>query len=308
MEYEVSGLYQSDQAMLQSEFVSPGRQLVDMNWTLIEEQHLIVRHFIDRLYFRKEFEFGNIGIGRQREAWGSGRIWNPTDLFNPINPVNFAKIEKDGADLISTQIYLGNFTDLTVVYNPQKEGSENNAGFRFRSNYRSYDLSLMSGLFDDRIIVGGDFAGNLLDAGFRGEGIVSGEKGDFADRYVRFILGLDYQFTSKLYALAEFLYNGEGATDPVDYDLFGLLQGRILAVAKHYLFLSGSYLVHPLLNTTYSTNFNLDDGSGFFSAFANYSVGDNTFLGLGVQLFWGDEFDEFWYFPRSVYLKGEFYF
>ena len=48
--------------------------------------------------------------------------------------------------------------------------NNSNGGFRFRTNYSEYDLSLIGGYFDKRIVIGGDFAGNLFEAGVRGEG------------------------------------------------------------------------------------------------------------------------------------------
>ncbi|MFQ5584089.1 MAG: hypothetical protein ACE5GL_06605, partial [Calditrichia bacterium] len=86
------------------------RQVVPLRWTPINKEHIILTHFIDRLYWRQSFTLGNFIVGRQRIAWGTGRIWNPTDMFNPINPANFSKIEKDGADAASLKLYLGNFT------------------------------------------------------------------------------------------------------------------------------------------------------------------------------------------------------
>ncbi|MCB0306712.1 MAG: hypothetical protein KDI38_23315, partial [Calditrichaeota bacterium] len=172
LEHEVTALYRTDVLPPYQQVTDiTNRQRFDWRWYPLQEDYLTVSHFIDRLYGWHEFDFGEITIGRQRVAWGSGRIWNPTDLFNPINPASFDKLEKDGADLLSGKIFLGNFTDLTLVYNPRREVKDHNGAFRFRSNYRSYDVSLVGGYFDRRLILGGDFAGNLFTAGLRGEGI-----------------------------------------------------------------------------------------------------------------------------------------
>ena len=307
IEYEVTTFYQSQLSFSQVALPRAKRQLFDLNWTLLDERHWSSQHFIDRFYYRQEFDFGQITIGRQRIAWGSGRIWNPTDLFNPINPANFAKIEKDGADLITGKFYLGDFTDLTLVFNPQ-EKNRSNAGVRCLTNLYTYDFSIVSGIFDERIIMGGDFAGNLFKAGFRGEAIISGKKDDFGSNFARYILGLDYQFTARLYTLMEYQFNGDGSKDKRKYNLLKLLQGEILNVAKNYLFISANYLLYPLVSSSLSINLNLDDNSGYFLGMINYSAGQNTYLGLGGQFFFGDNLDEYWYFPNSGFLKIEFYF
>jgi hypothetical protein len=250
----------------------------------------------------------DITIGRQRISWGTGRIWNPTDLFNPINPASYDKIEKDGADAVSARYYLGNFTDLEVVYNAVDEFNESNYGARFRTNFKDYDFSIVGGYFDQRVVVGADFAGNLLEAGFRGEGIISADNDDLASNFAKCILGLDYQITPELYGLAEYHFNGEGKTNRLDYELTRLISGEILNLKRNYLFLQTTYQIHPLLSSASSLNLNLNDGSGFFNGSLSYSLAENWYLNLGTLLPFGDIFDEYWYYPTSVYLKGEFYF
>ncbi|MFQ5798231.1 MAG: hypothetical protein ACE5H0_05995 [Bacteroidota bacterium] len=284
------------------------RQTVDLRWDPVRSIHFTVSHFVDRFYLRQSFNFGNITIGRQRIAWGTGRVWNPTDLFNPINPASFDKIEKDGADALSVKFYFGSFTDLALVYNLQSSFGQNNVGFRFRTNVGAYDLSTVGGYFDKRIIVGGDFAGNFFDAGIRGEGIVSARRENLESNFVKFIVGLDHQFTSRLYALIEYQFNGEGTTDRNAYDLSRLEAGEILNLGRNYLFIQASYLFHPLLTVASSVNANLNDGSGFIGGLASFSAAENFSVHLGGQVSYGNRLDEYWYYPDAAYLKGDVYF
>jgi len=96
------------------------RQLVDLTWNPVNSEDIFLLHTIDRLYLKHQTETFEITIGRQRISWGTGRIWNPTDLFNPINPASFDVLEKLGADAVALKIYLGNFSDLSLVVQPQK--------------------------------------------------------------------------------------------------------------------------------------------------------------------------------------------
>lgn len=309
LEYEISSIYSSSSGNIF--FTTEGinrRQLVDLTWSPITENHFTVTHFIDRLYFRQGFDFGNIIIGRQRISWGTGRIWNPTDLFNPISPTTFYKMEKDGADAVAAKFYLGDFTDLNIVFNPQEKFKHSNYGFRFRTNFSEYDVSMIGGYFDNGYVVGLDFAGNLSEAGIRGEGIYSIDDVDSGNNFVKFILGIDYQFTPELYTLLEYHFNGEGKTEKLNYQFDRLIIGEILNLSKNYLAVSTMYQLTPLLNVTFSNNLNLNDYSGFIGIIGNYSVTSDIFLNLGTQLFYGDEFTEYWYFPNSIYLQGEFYF
>ncbi len=308
LEWEADAVLQNAANLFTAGPGKTSRQLFEWRWYQVQEEHFTFTHFIDRLYFRQDFRFSNFVVGRQRVAWGTGRIWNPTDLFNPINPASFFKIEKDGADLATAQFYLGSFTDFTLVYNPLDGGREDNAGFRFRTNYQSYDLALVGGYFDERYVIGGDFAGNLFTAGLRGEGIVSANKEDFSSNYTKYILGIDYQFTAKLYALLEYQYNGQGTRNTDEYDLTALINGEIINLARNYLFVNAAYQLNPLLNTILAYNANLDDQSGFVTVQMTYSLISNLDLSVGTQLTWGYEFTEYWYYGNSLFLQGSFYF
>ena len=309
IEYEISTLYyDASSPLILSSNNKTSRQYFNLRWTPIEENNFSVVHFIDRIYLRHDFDFGAVTIGRQRISWGTGRIWNPTDLFNPINPANFTKIEKDGADVISFKYFIGNFTDLNLVFNPMKTLRESNYGFRYRTNYSGYDFAAIGGYFDERIVAGLDFAGNLLTAGVRGEGIISFAKNNFSSSYVKFILGADYQFNSKFYTLIEYHFNGEGRTDKTNYELLKLINGEIINLNKNYIFAMLSYQYHPLLNLSISQNQNINDLSFFTSLTANYSASENIYLNVSYLYFKGNELTEYWYYPNSVYLQAEYYF
>ncbi len=283
------------------------RQLTELMWTPVDDEKIKVSHFIDRLYLRQKLPFGNVIIGRQRIAWGTGRVWNPVDLFNPVNPAAYYLIEKPGADAVSAKIRLGSFTDLNLVYNPIKNFKSYNFAGRFRTNFWEYDFSVMGGRFGGKTVVGMDFAGNILDAGFRGEGIYSFDSG-VQQHFLKFILGIDYQFSPVFYLLAEYHFNGEGKTDEFSYEYYRLLNGEILNLGRNYLALSGMYQISPLFLMNFISIVNLNDESGFVSLAGNYSVTEDFYLNPGIQLFFGKLFTEYWHFPDSFYIQAEYYF
>jgi hypothetical protein len=307
-EYEIDGLYYSQNLAFGLASNNPLRQVISLHWQPVQENHLTSSHYIDRLYFDQDFSFGSLAIGRQRISWGTGRVWNPTDIFNPINPANFGKIEKDGSDAASMRFDLGQLTNLQFVYNAEYHFKYSDYAARFRTNILGYDLSMMSGYVDKRLVNGGDFAGDVGGAGIRGEALVSSDVLSHTGYFMKWILGADYQFTDKLYGMFEYYHNGQGKVDRFNYDLNGLSEGKILNLAKDYLVVSGSYQLTPLITIMLSSNSNLNDGSGYFAGTVSYSASDNTSLSFGSLYTYGDLLTEYWYYPQAYYLKLETYF
>ncbi len=308
LEYEIDGLYHSENVSFGLIATTPLRQVVSLRWSPVDTRHVTVSDYVDRLYLDEEFSFGKFVLGRQRISWGVGRVWQPTDIFNPINPANFGKIEKDGADAASMKFYLGQLTDLQLVYNAEYHFSSSNYAARFRTNVLGYDLAVLGGSVDRRLIGGGDFAGNVWTAGIRGEALISQDPSKSHDYYIRWILGMDYQFTDKLYALFEYYHNGQGTLNRFAYDLTGLYEGRILNVAKDYLALSGTYQLTSLVTVMLSSISNFNDGSGYISGTVSYSASDNASLAIGSLYAFGKTFTEYWYYPQAYYIKLETYF
>ncbi|MFC2132140.1 hypothetical protein ACFLSQ_11970 [Bacteroidota bacterium] len=315
MHYEIDGLFSKVNLPF---FSSPGitnRQAVKLNWDITKtdstsDVSFITNHYIDMLYFKQFFDWGEFVFGRQVVTWGVGRIWQPTDLFNPINPANFAKIERDGSDALSGKIYLGDFTDMEFVVNFREMIRDYNYGTRFRSNYEGYDLTAVMGYFDQRAVVGGDFAGNLFDAGVRGEAIYSFKRNDSMDAYIRFILGADYQITGDLYALIEYQYNGEGTNNKDEYmAYFGrLMKGEIQNMGQNYLALMSSYQIHPLVGSSLTNITNLGDGSGMLGVTGTYNMYQDFNIGLGTMFFYGADGGEYSFYPTALYLTVEYFF
>ena len=312
LEYELLALAGSEQQSFNGELTTPRRQAVDLQWQPVEEEHITMRHFIDRLFYKANFSFGQLVLGRQRISLGSGRIWNPTDVFNPVNPAAFTKIEKDGADALTFKTYFGNFTDLLLVVNAENEFNNYNAAARFRTNVATYDLALLAGRADKRMIVGGELAGNLFTAGLRAELLYSLYDEGRGEDFLSFVIGADYQFNDAVYGLIEYHFNGAGAADPRDYNLAALLNGDLLNLGRHYLALQGSWQLHPLFVVSAVCIGNFTDGSGFVSLSGQYSLSNEASLGAGLQLSAGSRdglaVDEYRLFPSAAFLQFQVYF
>ncbi len=267
-----------------------------------------VNHFIDMLYYKHLFDDFEFTLGRQIISWGSGRVWQPTDLFNPINPANIFKYERDGVDALTAKYYLGAFSDVEVVVNFRELMEDNNYAFRLRTNIAKYDMSFMTGYFDKRAVLGADFAGNLFDAGFRGEMLYSFGNDEGRAKYIKTVIGLDYQITSDLYALVEYQFNGEGKADKAKYEYLRLAFGEIQNLSRNYFTEQIVYKLGALWAISASMLQNMNDGSGYFGGILEYSWLQNVNLKCAGMYFYGSENDEYANYGTAMYGILEFYF
>jgi len=285
------------------------RQAVNLQWTLVNSGNFKIIETIDRLFFKQTLQNFEFTLGRQRINWGVGRIWQPTDLLHPINPANYAKIEKTGADALSMKYFFGSFTDAELIVNFQEQFKNYNYGLRVRTNFTPFDISAILGYFENEPNIGFDLSGNVSDAGLRAEGIYIINKEVSDSSFFRFIVGTDYQFDSQIYALAEFQYNGQGTTCKYCYDISKFYSGETMNLGVYYLAGLVNWQVHPLVTVTGNLMQNLNDYSGYVSPVIMYSFLDNLSLNLGGLFSYGSEWSEFWYYPSiSIYFSAQFFF
>lgn len=315
MHYEIDGMFSKVQLPYNTTSDMTNRQVVDLNWKLSDNKitddvSFISNHYIDMLYIKQFFDWGELVLGRQVISWGTGRVWQPTDMFNPINPANFSKIERDGADALSTKIYISEFSDIDIVVNFRENLKDFNYAVRYRNKFDEYDVSLMTGHFDKKLIYGADFAGNLFDAGVRGEAIYSINPNDLDSNYIRLILGADYQLSAEWYAMLEYQFNGEGTSNIDEYVqyLSRLMKGEIQNIGQHYLAFVTSYLLHPLLSSSATVITNIGDASGMAGINLKYNMLQDMNIGLGSMFFFGSESSEYGLYPSALYLSMDWFF
>jgi len=72
------------------------RDVVDLDWTLVDEPDFFARHRLHRAVLSADVSPIRVAVGRQRIAWGTGKLWSPTDLFNPLSPLSLERGERRG--------------------------------------------------------------------------------------------------------------------------------------------------------------------------------------------------------------------
>ena len=175
------------------------------------------RQQVDRAVFIANFSQLRLNAGRQPISWGSGRFWQPLDVFGAFAATDIEREYKPGIDLISVDYYPSHFSNLTLLYSFSPEGNhkiEDSQGIRYQTQIGERSaISLMLSNITNNLVVGGSFETDWQEAGWRIEGIIF-EEFDSSKVSGFFIVGVDYQLQSETVIAAEYYYNSSGASTP----------------------------------------------------------------------------------------------
>jgi hypothetical protein len=143
--------------------------LFDLSKLWVNEKTLVVHSLIDRILLQYSTDKWDIKAGRQRINWGIHTIWNPNDIFNAYNFLDFDYEERPGTDAIRIQHYGKNNTSVELAYKPGKRNAETIAAVLYKFNKKNYDIQLLGGVYQQDILIGTGWAGSLEKAGYKGE-------------------------------------------------------------------------------------------------------------------------------------------
>ncbi len=278
----------------------------DLDWTVSENDDHQLRQRLFRAFATVYLKQTSLTVGRQRIAWGTGFVWNPTDLFNPFNPAAIELDEKAGVDAAYLSLPLGSLSRFESAYAPGRGRLNASAAVRLSGHAGEYDFALMAGDFQNDKVVGGEFAGYLGGAGLRGELAYTRRDGD--DDFLRAVLNADYNFPNDLYMFVEFHFNGQGSWQKENYDFEDLLAGRAFNLAQLYLAASLNKRLSPLLSTSLYAIANLNDRSALVGPAVTYSLATNLELALSAYLFPGAADSEYGRLSTTYFAFLQFYY
>ena len=276
----------------------PPQTYWDLEDDYLDRGSVHARHRLYRGFVTLEAPFADVRVGRQRIAWGSGRFWNPTDLFHPYNPAQLERDERIGVDALLVEKSLDALSRLSLAYAPQRDAASSHA-LRYRTNLANTDLGVMAGEFRGDRVVGVEFAGRLGEASLYGEAAYTHPSSGPA--FTRAVFGSEYAFVNTLILGIELYWNGAGTADEARYDFTRLYAGAIQNVARRYVGGHLKYEITPLLRSDNYMIVNLDDGSRFVAVALVYSLATNWDVSVGVQSFGGAGASEYGRFPDLYY-------
>ena len=142
----------------------------------VYDEDLYYRTRIHRLYAK--IAVGNLTItgGRQLVRFGSGRLWNPLDIMNPISPTALEGIEEQkGIDALRMEYYINATTEIGLVIDQKRyrdndglSSQNTNAAGRIKVSYGNTELAGLGGRIAHRAVGGIDISTIVLDGMVRG--------------------------------------------------------------------------------------------------------------------------------------------
>jgi hypothetical protein len=266
----------------------------------VDEQTLVVHSVIDRLQLQYAKNNWDVRLGRQRINWGINNTWNPNDLFNAYNFLDFDYEERPGTDAVRIQRFFKNNTAIDLAAKPGRHQYESIVAGMYRFHRGTYDFQALAGVYRADMVVGAGWAGSIGKAGFKGEASYFHPQQNWKDTSGTWSISLmaDQTFTDKWYVSGACLYNsnpsglyGTNGTlfapnlsaknlFPFRYSFYGsamytLSPINTVTLALVYSPTHNTLLLFPAFTWNVAQNFDLD--------IVVQALADNTTGGYAVQ-------------------------
>lgn len=279
----------------------------DADHASIDDDHLYLRHAVYRATVTYDRAPLKATVGKQKLDWGRSRFFSPTDLFNPISPLDLEQEERIGVDAVSAEWAVDPQTTASGVYAPRQSVDDTKLGVRLYRGLGVWDLFVLAGTFEKDEVAGATLDGQVGEAGLRAEGTVT--RADDGHRFLRAALGAEYHFPNKVSVLTEYFYNG-GADDNRQAEFLNsyAVGSRLRSLEPHLAGVWVRWEPMPLLKWEATGIYDVDGESAFLNPAIRYEPRQNLELVAGVQLFWGREASEFGSYHPVYYLQGQWFF
>ena len=288
----------------------------DLSITWWENRGSVLYTVFDRLWLQWENNKLRLRAGRQRINWGINTTFNPNDLFNQYNFFDFDYEERPGVDAILAQYYINPYSSLEMAYTPGKDSVQQSVGaVLYRLNKWLYDWQILAGYFRNDIAIGLGWAGNLKNAGFKGEAsYFIPLNPNYSQQSLVISTSVDYSLKNGIYLVAGYIYNQLGTADASIENQIGLagaqLSAKNIFPYKHTLLISGGYNLTALLRLDVSWIQTPDFANAFAVPSLTYSLLDNLYLLVLGQIYFANhpETNKFGFFSSSIFTRIKYSF
>lgn len=285
---------------------------VDLSFLIVDENEFVLHTITDRAYL--DYTNGKLEVraGRQRINWGINLAWNANDLFNAYNIVDFDYEERPGSDALRLQYYTGDASSLDLAYKFGEDLDQSVIGGLYKFNLWKYDFQLLAANYYTDFATGFGWAGNLKNAGFKGESTVFTPKDDKeGDVVLSASTSVDYSFKNGVYVNGSILFNsnGEDELNPANQSfLSGALSAKNLMPTKYSFLSQVSGAFNPRLSGSMTFIYGQGMNILFIMPSLGYSLGNNSELSLTGQSYFAETVSSFSNAGNSIFLRFKYSF
>lgn len=281
---------------------------IDMSWNLVNTNSLLINSTIDRA--NVEFNKGkwNVRLGRQRINWGINLAWNPNDLFNAYNFVDFDYQERPGTDALRVQYYPNALSRAEIAYRPDTTLDRSVIAGLYSFNKKGYDFQFIGANYFQDIAAGFGWAGNIKNFGFKGEGTYFHPKESFTDTsgVVVSSISFDYTFDQGIYLNLAGFYNSAGSSGgnfTTALSSTGTLTAKNLLPTEFAAFVQVAGAFSPIFGGGLSTMYLPDINGLFLIPSLNVSIKENWDLDAVGQILFAEYPTKFTNVSNAIFMR-----
>jgi len=291
-----------------SEMIDVNNDYLDLSVIALDSKSWVVHSMIDRAYLEWYKNDWEIRVGRQRINWGKNLVWNPNDLFNAYSFFDFDYEERPGSDALRIKKYTGFASSVELATSVHEDFNQMVIAGLWQINLWNYDIQLLGGKAREDLALGVGWAGNIKNAGFKGEvSYFHPYTENSLTPALLATLSADYSFENSLYLHGSFLLNTDGSKQPDDFPFLSFNQGRLtardLSPYRFSFFLQSSYAFHPLVSGGLAGMYFPGEAATFWNPTVSVSLGSNWEIDMIGQLFFSNENDKYQALLKSLYTR-----
>lgn len=303
-------VYYGEVVRMQPEFgamIDDDTGIVRLSVMWLDEPGLVVFSNFDRLLLQYEKDNFIVSAGRQRINWGINTVWNPNDIFNAWNFLDFDYEERNGTDAVRIRYFTSGSSSFDFAWHPSTLFRHHIAAMLYRTNFRGYDVQAMAGKYNQDIVLGGGFAGALKKTGFKGEVTCFYPYGKSVPEEMAysFSVSLDRTLKGNWFVNGSILYCSEEAN--FQTMLAGSTRSDIsvrqLMPWRWNVYLQGMKQISPPVSAGLAVCWTPTDFNTIYLPTIRWVVADDYELDLVGQCFFRKEGDGYNAVANSLYLR-----
>lgn len=283
-----------------------------LSWAILDREGIAIHAILDRFYFEFIQKKWELRIGRQRINWGINTLWNPNDIFNAYSFTDFDYEERPGADAIRFQYFTGTTSrfEFALAYFDKLENIT--AAMLYKFNRWNYDFQFISGIYDEDLVFGTGWSGNILNAGFNGEMSYFFSLNDSVSSRHNFLasISLDYIFPNRMYLALGFLYNHSGSVQTSNTSLLSFqLSAKNLYPYRYAISFFYNYPINEIIQLGLTTVYSPSDAHALFiSPIFSYTISESWDLSFLAQITFNRDGNNYISALQAMFLRIKFNF